>query len=793
MKYDFSGYASKNDVLCDDGRVIKANAFADMDGEVVTLVYGHDHKNLPNVVGHAMLENRPDGVYCYGTLNRETEGGKLALSLIKNGDIRSLSIYANKLKQKGREVVHGVIREVSLVISGANKGAKIDTVLAHGFDGENDTVVQIFAGDENPIIHSDAESEYEESLMHSSDNESAIEKDGEWLEHTVASMNDDQKEAMKIMMGLIAEQVEQSYQESSKQEEEPVKHSSLFSIFDSDDTLAHKSKEKDDEDEDKEESNDKKEDEEEDDLTESNGTEEVFVSDEIVEEELKKQKNITHSFEEGENAMKHNVFEPEYGTENGVVEIDQVQACKAIMTDAQKFGSLKDSFMAHSGDYGIDDIEMLFPNAKNYTQKPQFIKRRTEWVSVVIDGVRPSPFSRIKTIFADITEDDARAKGYIKGNRKMEEVFTLLKRETNPTTIIKKQKIDRDDVIDITEFDVIVFIKEEMRIMFDEEVARAILVGDGRATLSPDKIKEDCVRPIWKDDDLFTIKKAIAVTANTTDEARAESLITAIIKAHKQYRGSGKPTLFVSPDLLADMLLIKDGIKRPMYTSIDQLKNVLRVSDIVEVPIFEGLSRLDGNDTKYLAALMVNLNDYRTGRDKGGEINFFDDFDIDFNQQKYLMESRMSGALVLPYSAVAFEFVYGLMVDVQPEDPTAIAYGKSVSELQSNVFVNDTFIQGTLNYVTGYTGFSGVEAEQQGNYLALHFDFSEGATVKVKTIGGYNDDREPEITTVDPQLVVRVKSNREKLQVTTTLNSGTANEQTLVKVYSFSNLKLLAQ
>ena len=777
--YDFSGWATKNDILCEDGRVIKKNAFVDCDGKQVPLVFNHDHKDIDNFLGHCILENRDEGVYCYGYIDKETPAGQQALSLIKHGSLNSLSIYANKLKQIGHDVIHGFIREVSLVLSGANSGAVIDHVLAHAVDDSDaeDNCMIIYAGEENPIEHSGID-------------------DGEMDDEAVLeSMTDAQKRLMLKMMGMAAEDAENAVSHASKEddeeddddeedEESELEHSkdpddededkkkscshSLFNLFGDDDEeneedLSHASKDEDEEDDDEEDEEDLEEDSE----------------DEEDDEDETKNQNDKEKKE-----MKHNLFEDE--AQGGVL-IHSAEACSEMMADALKFGSLKDSVMAHAADYGIDNIDLLFPNAKNYTTTPEFIKRRTEWVNEVLTGVRQSPFSRVKTIFADITEDEARAKGYIKGNRKAEEVFTLLKRETTPTTVYKKQRIDRDDIIDITDFSIIEFIKQEMRIMFDEECARAILVGDGRNALSPDKIKEANIRPIWTDDDLFTIKRAIAVTTATTDQNRAKAFIKNLVKSRKLYRGSGNPTLFIQEDLLADMLLIEDTTGRLIYDTIDKLKNTLRVNKIVEVPVFDGLMRIDNGDTKYLAAILVNLNDYRTGRDKGGELSFFDDFDIDFNQQKYLMESRFSGALVLPYSAIAFEFVYNLTLDVQAKDSSAVLLGKQVSELQENVFVNDNSVQGILNYVTGYTQFSGVPAEQEGHYLALQFEASDGAVVKIQTIGGLDDTR---VVTLDPDMdaVIYVKSTKEKLRVTCELNGDI-----ITRTISFSGLKLLAQ
>ena len=797
--YDFAGWATKNDILCEDGRIIKKNAFKDCDGKQVPLVFNHDHKDVQNFLGHCVLENRDEGVYCYGYIDKDTPAGQQALSLIKHGSLNSLSIYANKLKQIGHDVIHGLIREVSLVLAGANSGAVIDTVLAHAEDAsdiEGDAMI-VYAGEENPIEHSFEDSEYDE-IEHSAD-------ESEDDEAVFDSMTDAQKRLMLKMMGMAAEdaangtvshaskdeddedddedddeesELEHSKETSDDEDEDKKKTCShAFSLFDDEDTLSHASKKDDEESDENEDEEEPLEDEESDDEEEQDETENLDEEDD--EEEIKNKNNNKEKKD-----MTHNLFENQA---QGDVLIHSAEACSEMMADAVKFGSLKDSVMAHAADYGIDNIDYLFPNAKNYTTTPEFIKRRTEWVNEVLSGVRQSPFSRVKTIFADITEDEARAKGYIKGNRKAEEVFTLLKRETTPTTVYKKQRIDRDDIIDITDFSVIEYIKAEMRIMYDEECARAILVGDGRNPLSPDKIKEANIRPIWTDDDLFTVKRAIAVTTATSDQAKAKAFIKNLVKSRKLYRGSGNPTLFIAEDLLADMLLIEDEMGRLIYDDINKLKNTLRVNKIVEVPIFDGLMRVDNGDTKYLAAILVNLNDYRTGRDRGGELSFFDDFDIDFNQQKYLMESRFSGALVLPYSAVAYEFVYNLTLDIQSEDSTTVVLGKQVSELQENVFVNDNSVQGILNYVTGYTQFSGVPEEQEGHYLALKFEASDGAVVKIQTIGGLNDAR---IATLDADMnaVIYVKSTKEKLRVTCELNGDI-----ITRTISFSGLKLLAQ
>lgn len=795
MIYDFSGYATKNDILCDDGRVIKQNAFKDCDGMQVPLVYNHDHKSLDNVIGHVTLENRPDGVYCYGSINKEVEAGRTALSLIKNGDLDSLSVFANKLKQAGRDVTHGVIREVSLVLAGANRGAKIDAVLAHGTGAEDEDggdAVQIFSGSENPIIHSAAEEEYEDEVFNNEyDDSEELEhatngEDDFDLEGTIDTMNEDQIKAMKIMMGIVAEEAEKRNQE---EEPEEVEHSacdndldgettSLFDIFSiDDDVISHNTTEDDESEYDDNESEENGASD--DDDTESDHDDDEDDDDDDDDETL----NHSTTLEEGEKEMaRNNVFEDYDNT----VMIHSAEMCQEIMQDALKFGSLKDSVMAHSAEYGIDNIDYLFPNAKNYTEKPEFIKRRTEWVNTIMDGVRQSPFSRVKTIFADITEDEARAKGYIKGNRKVDEVFSLLKRETTPTTVYKKQTIDRDDIIDITDFSVIEFIKAEMRVMFDEECARAILVGDGRNGLSPDKIKETNIRPIWTDDDLFTVKRAIAITASTSADTKAELFIDNVVRSLRLYRGSGAPTLFITSDLLCDMLLLKDTTKRRMYNSVAELQTALRVSKIVEVPVFDGLYRIDGNDTKYLGAILVNLSDYVVGRDRGGALSMFDDFDIDFNKQKYLMESRFSGALVKPYSAIVYEFVYNLTIDVQAEEATTTVLGKLVGDVQQNVYVNDNSIQGTLKYVTNWTQYSEDTEENTGYFLVLKYDASEGATVTVQTLGGYHDET---VTTLDPsdmQSVIKFKDNKQKIKVVTTLGG-----ETITKILSLSGLRTI--
>ena len=560
MKYDFSGWATKNNLKCSDGRTILKDAFKENDGQKVPLVWNHQHNDPNNVLGHALLENRNDGVYAYCAFN-DTEAGQQAKQLVEHGDVASLSIYANKLKQRGNDVVHGVIREVSLVLAGANPGAFIDVVMSHGEDSEGDGVISMMEDislsngeiDDNTISHAEENKE---------DKKVAEDSKDMTIQDVINTMTEDQKNAMYYLIG--------------------------------------KAIEGDDE-------ND----------------------------------------EGGDKNMKHNVFDQTEDTQENTLSHD---AMNTIISDAKRYGSLKESFLAHAQEYGIENIDYLFPEAETLNKTPEFIKRDTGWVSKVMNGVHHTPFSRIKSMFADITEDDARAKGYIKGNLKKEEVFSLLKRTTTPTTIYKKQKLDRDDVIDITDFDVVAWLKTEMRMMLDEEIARAILIGDGRLSSSDDKINEQNIRPIVSDADLYTIKTKITIANNATSDDKAKAFIRSVIKSRKNYKGSGEPTLYTTEDLVTDCLLLEDNTGRVIYDSLEKLKNVLRVKEIVTVPVMEGLKDAEGND---VLAIVVNLADYNVGADKGGAINMFDDFDIDYNQQKYLIETRCSGALTKPYSAIA--------------------------------------------------------------------------------------------------------------------------------------------
>ena len=493
---------------------------------------------------------------------------------------------------------------------------------------------------------------------------------------------------------------------------------------------------------------------------------------------------IKHS-EKEEDEMKHNVFDDAKETkENTISHADMEKLEADVFKDAKSKGSLKDAFLAHADDYGIDNIEWLFPEDRNLNNPPAWIKRPDGWVSKVMKGVHHSPFSRIKSVFADITEPDARARGYMKGNRKVEEVFGLLKRSTSPTTVYKKQKLDRDDIVDITDFDVVSWLKTEMRGMLDEELARAFLVSDGRSPASNDKINEQNIRPIWTDDDLFVIRKPIAVTSSTTTDEKCKQFIRSAIKARKDYKGSGNPTLFTTDDLVSDLMLMEDQIGHPLYETMEKLTAKLRVKEIVTVPVMENLTRTSGTMTFELMGIIVNLDDYNVGADKGGAVSMFEDFDIDYNQEKYLIETRCSGALTKPYSAIVIESTSSIYLDVDPDDPTETRYSKAVSTLQSDVVVNDDSIGGTLKYVTGYTGYSEDTDLQSGNYLSLAISAPTGATTTVKMVnnGGVN---ETESTLSNDYYVAYVKSKNAKIVVTTTL-SGVS----MTKTYSLRLLKL---
>lgn len=598
QNYDFSGWATKNDLKCADGLIIRNGAFRANDGQKVPLCWNHEHNDPSRVLGHAILENREDGVYAYGYLNN-TPGGKDAKEALRHGDIVALSIWANNLEKNGPEVLHGSIREVSLVLAGANPGAFVESVIQHGEPMDEYDDEGIFHTGENLILaHAEPEQKKEEPEMANKS-----------ISDIYNEMTEEQKEAVAAIVGAS------------------IAHSAI-------------------EDEEEEEEMDDVEDDEED------------------EEEEKE-----------EEKLKHNIFDQETDTMGGAVLSHSDM--KTIFETAKRTGSLREALndfvdsheeLAHaltidktgmetakgSQTYGFNDPEMLFPEFRAMSNQPEWLSRNMDWVNKVMSGVHRTPFSRIKSVYADITEDDARARGYIKGKQKKEEVFTLLKRTTEPQTIYKKQKMDRDDIIDITDFDVVAWIRAEMRVMLNEEIARAILIGDGRQSDSDDKIKEDKIRPIVKDVALYNT--IVEVPNDEDDQVRAKSIINKIIKARKNYKGSGNPTFFTTEDVLTDLLLLEDGIGHKLYKTETELATALRVREIVTVEPMEGYE-VEISSTKYpLIGVIVNLNDYNVGADKGGEINMFDDFDIDFNQFKYLIETRISGALIKPFSALTVVF-----------------------------------------------------------------------------------------------------------------------------------------
>lgn len=599
--YDFAGYVTKNDVRCSDGAIIRHNAFKDQDGERVPLVWMHQHNDIGNVLGNVLLQNRPDGVYGYGSLN-ETEGADIARAILKHDDVASMSIWANKLTRSGSDVIHGTIREVSLVLAGANPEARIEEVLSHS-DDPND-VVYYYGDEDNKLIHSDnsdiafepvssdviehADEKKEDDVPKDTSNSSnSTDKSSGSDERTLKEIFDGMSEEEKTVVYAIVGQLSGESDDDSDEEDADVKHN----VFDND------------------------------------------------------------GYDRNDDVLVHDAMsEIIAGAKDGY---SMRRVFNDYVSEHQDDGA--GDAIAHAATYGVEPVDYLFPDAKTINTTPEFIQRDTGWVAQLMNRVHHTPFSRIKSVFADITADEARARGYMKGKLKKEEVFTLLKRTTTPTTIYKKQKMDRDDVVDITDFDVIAWLKGEMRMMLDEEIARAVLVGDGRLTSDDDHISEEHIRPIWKDAELYTINSVIELEGTETEDDIAKSFIRTAIKARKDYKGSGNPILFTTEDFLTDMLLLEDKIGHPLYDSVEKLATKLRVSSIVTVEVMEGLTREVGDKTHTLMGIIVNPADYNIGADRGGAVNMFDDFDIDYNQQKYLIETRCSGALIKPYSAIAIE------------------------------------------------------------------------------------------------------------------------------------------
>lgn len=571
-KYDFAGWATRFGIPCSDGRTILKGAFKENNGATVPLVWNHNHTDADNVLGHALLEDRDSGVYAYCSFN-DTPQGRNAKALVQHGDICALSIYANKLKQNGNDVVHGAIREVSLVLAGANPGAYIENVISHGESESNEEEAYIWNSSEGlELSHADnATKEEKQMAEEEKKTQAADETDDseETIEDVINTMTDKQK---KVMFAIVGQAIEDA----------------------------------------------------------KNGDAE--------------------SAEEDNKDMKHNAFENQNKEEKKTEELSHAEFSE-IVSDAKKYGSMKESFLEH----GITNVENLFPEVQAVNKEPYFVSREMNWVKGVMSGVKHTPFSRIKSTYANITADAARAKGYVKGKQKVEEVIVALKRTTTPTTIYKLQAMDRDDVIDITDFDVVAWLKSEMRVMLDEELARAILIGDGRSASDNDHINTSNIRPILGDDPTYTVSRTLERAADDTDDTFAKKFIHDIIKSRKEYKGSGNPVLYTSEDMLTNMLLMEDKTGRVIYDSVDKLATALRVSKIVTVPVFEGHTRTVGANNYALLGILVNLSDYNVGADKGGQVSMFDDFDIDFNKQKYLIETRCSGALVVPYSAISFE------------------------------------------------------------------------------------------------------------------------------------------
>lgn len=587
--YDCSGWATKANVRCYDGLVIAQDAFKECSGKVVPMVYNHDHSNVDNVIGHCLLENRPGGVYCYAKFN-DTDTGKTARQCVESGDLSAFSIFANGLKKVGSTVKHGFIREVSLVLAGCNPGALIDEVVKHSADED-------YEGGEAFIYNEDGL-----SLTHGMDPEGNPLED---LTHSADSGD--------------AVTDDEATQEEAKMADEKNEGKTLEQVYNS---MTDEQKE---------------------------------CCHALVGLALEEQEGGDNDDGEEDDTVKQNVFDKDT---NATVLKHSIEEINNVVKTAKSHGTMKAAFedagmdsdeLAHS----IDNIDWLFPEDHLLDTTPRIIDKPDDWVSVVMGAVHHIPFSRFKSMFADLTEEDARAKGYIKGNFKKEEVFGLLRRSTNPTTVYKKQKLDRDDVIDITSFDVVAWLKQEMRLKLNRELALAYLLGDGRLAASEDKIDENCIRPVFNDSDLFTIKVQCKTTGLTTVEDKYKALIKQILRSRKEYRGSGTPTLFTTEDALTEMLLLEDGIGHPLYADEAALARKLRVKNIVTIPEMEGRKGAKGGD---LVCLIVNLADYTVGADKGGAVSMFDDFDIDFNAQKYLIETRCSGALTTPFSAMAVEW-----------------------------------------------------------------------------------------------------------------------------------------
>lgn len=720
MKYDFGGYATRNNLKCTDGRTILQNAFIDNNGGTVPLVWQHRRDDPENVLGHALLENRDDGVYAYCTFNG-SKRAQHAKMLIEHGDVNSLSIYATGLSQNAGNVTHGTIREVSLVLAGANPGAYIDDIQIEHSDGSYS------ASGEAVIYGPDTVLEHAAKTEDPEDNGKMLEK------KPVKEDRDDNQNGNKK-----ATEIFNSFTEEQK--------NFIYALIAT--IIA----------EDKNES--------------SGGSAEQSV-------------------EGGDDDMKKNVFEgkEESNPTYTITHADE----ESIFAEAKRCGSLKAAVEAFASahqdlEHGIDNLDILFPEAKAATAQPEMLSRRMEWVSKVWNGFKKSPFSRIKNVYADITMDEARAKGYIKGHKKVEEQFALLKRVTQPTTIYKKQKFDRDDIIDITDFDLVAWVKTEMRMMLDEELSRAALIGDGRSITDDDKIDENCIRPIYHEEDMYAIKVPVSIAPGADTTERSNAITDAAVRAREEYRGSGEPTFFTTTKTLNDLMLAKDKNGRRIYNTQAELAAAMRVREIVEVPVMENLSRTVDGKEHLLIGIIVNLTDYTIGADRGGAVTMFDDFDIDYNKYTYLIETRLSGSLNKPYSAIILEEVTEntpIVLTVVPDEPGDTQKGKKIRELQYDIQLGSDFVAGKLRYVNDYTEFSVTEDLQSGHYVALKATATGSDEITVQILGGKDDPKKLDGNGI---VVARITDpSKQKIRFVAKKDSKVVASKTL----SLTNLQLM--
>lgn len=655
MTYDFGGYATKNDLRCADGRIIRRNAFKECDGIEVPLVYQHVHTDPRNIIGHAVLENRADGVYAHCSLN-DSESGKHMREVVKHGDAKALSIYANRLKQQGSDVLHGIIREVSVVLAGANPGAKIENVSFAHSDGFE------FESEEDVIIHSGDPIEFE-AIRHAEEDETSENQNGSQQppsdsestdEETVGEIYDAMSEEKKALVDyMIAVTLEGGVDEAGAEEAQQVQHAAeddgptVQDVWDS--------------------------------FTEKERTAAEYMigqaaqaaeDEDVVEDEVEEiDEEMAQSDNLGDDYMYQSVFKNE--TKEEGITLTHSDMSEIVENAKRGNGSLKEAvidFIQHNFEpinsddpsevlqHGIESLDILFPEAKAVTPTPELVSRQMDWVGEVWNATKKSPFARIKSTAADITADEARARGYIKGKKKIEEVVKLMKRVTTPQTVYKLQKLDRDDAIDATELDVVAWLKQEMRMMLNEELSRAILIGDGRDDVDESKIREENIRPIVNEDDFFAIKYDVEIPTNGDRLEKSDAIVDAAILAREDYMGSGAPVLYAPINTINTALLARDKMGHRLYRTVTELADSMNVSKIVEVPVMKGFERTDSEDQKHeVLGIIVNLKDYTVGADKGGAVNLFDDFDLNYNKYEYLIETRCSGALTKPYSAIVLQ------------------------------------------------------------------------------------------------------------------------------------------